>query len=1189
MPRVLRLSLWVLGTLIVLIGSAVLWIDSELKPDPLGKRVAEALTKAKIKGGIGKVSASLDGNFEVLAVDLTLEDGTQIKVASATGKIDVLTSVLKTYTVEKIEVKGLELDLSSRAAVTPVVSPTEPTVPASKAPGLPAFHLGPYSVNGRVTLADGQVLRYSILGQGIDTAGEFELRAGIIWPGFKVGTNTTRPRAEIIFKGDLHRPLGQAGLDLANLTEDLHTFELRMQAKDDSPLAAGSMRLELKGTHDAKQPLAFSGFVRDAANREALKFTGTAKQGELEITASLNVDPTSFGILSTSLPDCKLAGEIKAQVTPIEGKWSVQTDVQATWTNLAKFAKSIPRNTASSWKVKAQARNAADGLSIDQLDVSGNGISLVLAKSLRLTPGQLPDEASLTLSARDANLVSLTPFLALAQLTATAGTWTGEAELALVKGEPTITTIKTHKFSGLTLEQEGKVLLQSVDAQIPLRSEGGAVFISPFSLSSAAGKIASGEAIIRPGKDGAWSVTATAEVGIAELITQPGWEDLPKDKLAGIRVNAQTTLGAEAGKPPVLGKLEARITRSGADLLTVKLRQPFPFSGEKPAGVLLEASATKLPLESLAALVPGLKLSGNLERADLVLGFKAGGLFVRTEGVPVGFVDTSVSWQGKLWVSRCDLAAGLDLSFGDKVSVLSFSQAKLLNKGRVLALGDLSWGMGGGPTTMRLRGNLGALAEQPFAEAINSITSGDYQAMAEIAPTGEIKASMLLTEIALRDREGKIKSANVGGKYTPQANGLEAEGKIRLVTDGVSEGLVKVTQVKHGERTEWKALLSFPSVAGDDLLALLAKAEADPTDKPTKPNTVKDKLPLWHNHFGQALVRIEKAYAKGIEAKDVRLQLDVVENEVTLSKLSGQIAVGTLGGGGKLSFLPTALGGPYVLTSRITLGEFDFGSVAAAFPALKEFIDGRADAVVTAEGVAGNLDTLAEKMNVKAVITSRGGRIQAFGGKDSAMSLTAGTAGQTAEVLGGLAMLAGVLTKNQAQGEKVARIGAAVAAVGKLQKSLSDFKYDLAEVIAERLPDGTIKITKAEVSNKELTLNASGRIGANPQTGFSDWPLSLTAGMRGKGDYAQHFAILGFADGIIVPDGSTSGPSVQFTGSLNNLKNDLGDRLQGAVNNIRSGSNYTGQNTVQPERTPTPNNNPAPARPRNPFEALLGK
>jgi hypothetical protein len=94
--------------------------------------------------------------------------------------------------------------------------------------------------------------------------------------------------------------------------------------------------------------------------------------------------------------------------------------------------------------------------------------------------------------------------------------------------------------------------------------------------------------------------------------------------------------------------------------------------------------------------------------------------------------------------------------------------------------------------------------------------------------------------------------------------------------------------------------------------------------------------------------------------------------------------------------------------------------------------------------------------------------------------------------------------------------------------------------------------------------------------------------MRGKGDYAQYFALLGFADGIPVPDGSTKGPGVKFSGSLNNLQNDLVERLQTAVNNIRSGASYQDQNTVQPDRTTPPNNNATP-KPRNPFDSLFGK
>ena len=152
----------------------------------------------------------------------------------------------------------------------------------------------------------------------------------------------------------------------------------------------------------------------------------------------------------------------------------------------------------------------------------------------------------------------------------------------------------------------------------------------------------------------------------------------------------------------------------------------------------------------------------------------------------------------------------------------------------------------------------------------------------------------------------------------------------------------------------------------------LTKAEAEPTDKPVKPNTTKDTSPLWHNQFGQAQVRIGKAYAKGIVAQNVSLQVDVMEEQVTLSKIQGKIAEGTLGGGGKLSFQTTTTGGPYALTSKLTLTQFDFGSVAAAFPSLREFVDGKADAWATAEGVSGNLDALVAKMNMYAGLTSQG-------------------------------------------------------------------------------------------------------------------------------------------------------------------------------------------------------------------------
>ena len=230
--------------------------------------------------------------------------------------------------------------------------------------------------------------------------------------------------------------------------------------------------------------------------------------------------------------------------------------------------------------------------------------------------------------------------------------------------------------------------------------------------------------------------TIEPNVGIVELASQPNWGDLPVDKLKGIRVSGQTTVDRAAGKAPVVSSAEARIFRQGLNLLSLKLRQPLALDGSKPTGVLVEAAARDLPLESLSAVVPGLKLTGDLKRADLVAGFSREGLFVRTEGAPLSFTRTSVTWTGKLWVKDCDLAASLDLLVGEKSTLIGFNQAELKNRGRTLASGDIKLGLGDAGTTLKLEGDLGALAEQPFAGPLNIVTGGQYRATADRTQAG---------------------------------------------------------------------------------------------------------------------------------------------------------------------------------------------------------------------------------------------------------------------------------------------------------------------------------------------------------------------------------------------------------------------------------------------------------------------
>ena len=1195
MPRALRLTLWSVGLLALLLGGALFWVDGQLRAEALGARVKALLADAKIQGGVARIEAELDGRFTAEGIDLTLPDGLQFKAASLTGDLGLFASLFGTYTLEKFEAKGLELDLSHRKA-----APTNaaPAAPAGRTT-LPRVVLGPYSAAGRVTLADGTLLRFSVAGDGVDTAGKVDLRAGVAWPGFAVGTNLTKPQADIVLAATLRETFGGKGLGPDALADAVGEATLTVTAKDTSPLAAGSMSLELQARHGALAGLDFGGQFKpavaeglivqgtlsDAARRPAAKLQLAVAGETAAIAATLDVDPTKFGILSNALPDCQVKGRVYAELAAAQGTWRAtswpEQPLQASWADLARFSKAIPKGATSAWTLAFGIEQKTGSLVLDTLKVKGNGIELTSEQPILIPQGKLPQDVALRLKATDADLVTLAPFLAGADLAITAGRWTGEATITLAKGQPAIDTVKTHAIRGLDVERAGRTILRGIDADIPLQAANGALRLAPFKISAEAGTLASGELIFRPGADGAWSATADVDLGIAELAAQPGWEDLPRDKLAGIRVAAQAALSQAAGDKPTLTATTAKIARAGADLLKVKLRQPLVLGGAKPTGVVLEASAANLPLESVAALVPGLKLSGTLERADLVVGYRTEGLFVRTEGAPLAFVGTSVSWAGKAWVKDCDLAASLDLLVGEKATVLGFRQARFTHQGRVLAAGDLSLGLGEAPTTLKLAGSLGALAAQPFAGPLGVIATGDYQAAATRATDGSITVSLDVSEVTTTNGTGQIKAAEVRGKYVPEGAGLSAEGQIRLRCGNLTTGSFTLTQRVTGTRTDWQGKVLFDNLDGDDVLGLLPRAAEDKPVAATKPKP--DTKPMWVDQTGSAELRIAQASFKGLVTRDFLLQATVDDQAVKITKLGGTFAEGTLGGGAKLEFKPGTVGGPYVLDGTVVLNGFELGAVADTIPAIREFaqefIRGKAATKAKVTGVAGTVGELAGVVTVDAELNSGGGRLRSFGDTNRGAALTAGAVSDVGETLGGLAIIAGALSKNQKQGEQIAKVGAAVSAVSKLQKALADFRYDRLELKASRLATGTLKLTTFELRNADLSIAANGGIQMRDGVAFADWPMLFDAKLRGSGEFATYFNLLGFGSGLPEADGLTAGPAFQVKGSLNSIHSDVMEKLQGAVERYKSGASYQPGNPTQ---------GTAPAAPkRNPLEGLL--
>lgn len=1189
MPRVLRITLWSVGLLAIAVGATLFWIESQLRPEPLGARVQGLLADAQIKGGIARIEASLDGKFAAEGIDLTLADGTKIAAAAIKGEAELFSIIRGTYALRSLEVKALEVDLSHRQKSPPAtLAPTPSTpVPTSKAK-LPPIVLGPYAVTGRLTLADGTLLRFSVRGDEFDTRRKADFRAGLTWPGFTVGKQQTEPRGEIILQAEFRRPLGGEGLSVDDLLADLGKLRLELAAKDGSPLAAGSVGFVFTAESSADKPgLNFTGTLNDSANRPAIKLVGQHLAGLTTLAADLDLDPARFGILSQQFPHVRLSGRANGEFEA--ARWLASTELVARWDDLSKLSKSLAKNSRSEWQLAAQAQGNVEGFAVNRLAITGHGVTITIPQKLTWKGGLLPEnanDATVTIAANDADLVALNPFLAGADLIATAGRWTGEAALSFKDGKPAVTSVRTHSLRGVTLERGGKLLMREIDAELPVTSKDGALSLAPFSLNCAAGNIANGTLTLRPGAEGAWSAQANINVGLIELASQPNWEDLPTDKLKGIRVSADAAVDRAAGKTPVVTVAEARIFRQGLNLLALKLRQPLALDGTKPTGVLAEVSARDLPLESLAALVPGLKLTGDLKRADLVAGFSREGLFVRTEGAPLAFARTSVGWQGKSWVKECDLTASLDLLVSDQATTIAFNQAELRNRERVLAAGEIKLGLGAGlGTTLKLKGDLGALAEQPFAGPLNIITGGQYTARADLAQTGAIDVALEVSEVGLKQSEGRIKQAALAARYVPTPTGLQAEGTFKLQASQLSSGRFSLTQTTAAPKTDWQAVVAIDNIDVDDVLSLLPHTE-DELSAPTAPAAPAkpDRLPFWTQQSGSLRLTIGTAKAYGVNAEKVVVRVDADEKALRLTQLSGNLADGTLSGRGQLAFLPTMSNGPYSLSATLALNQFEFSSVARAVPAIKDFIQGKADASAVLTSVSGTAGELAAKLQVDTQLTSKGGRIRAFGDKDSAMSLTANKAGDVTEVLGGIAMLIGG-NKNP----KVAKVGAAMTAAAKLQKAVADFQYTSATIKASRLASGAIKLETADIQNELLHLAAKGGISVDPKASFADWPMAFSTQMRGTGEFAQYFQALGFGLGPAAPDGFTDGPGVNVTGSLNQVKTDLAERLQQAVDNVRTSSSVAPTNSRQhasgnqaAPTTPTP----AP-RKRNPLEDLL--
>ncbi len=1145
-------ALWV-GVGISVAGLAAIgYAEWRLRGDQLTPLVNQLLAENGVGGSIARVEAKLGGAFAASGIDLTLPDGTAAKVESVTGDLAVLALLGGKARVESVEAKGIDVVLGGQGdkgdkdergqkGTKEDEKGLKGTKDAAVGLGLGRFSVGKLAAAGRVRLADGTELRFNARSDGIDFTDKAELRAGLAWGGRAVlGKTSTDPRADVVLAADFARTLGDAGLGLDALAGDLRRLNLRVALRDAGPLALGGPSLELRAEQGASG-LAGTLQVKDAKGATAVD--GAVNLGGTnELRAKVDLATAELGLLTPADKSgiVRAKGELRASWSAT-GAWSGEAKMAADWPDLSAFSPRLPAGERVSWTLEAAAKGDAATAELTSAAIAGpGGVSIRVPKPLIWKGGPLPADSSggaVTIAASDAPLGALAPLLAPVGIIPVGGTWGGSLEVAFAGGSAVVTSLRAVSASGIALERDGKPWISGIDVTLPLRADRKGLALDGFEAGMGGRRLVGGSASVRPLDGGGWEADARLEVDLGDLAGQPGWESLPLDRLRGMKVVATGKARAEAGKSPVVTDGAATIARGATTLLRLAQRAPVALGEPLPQGPLAAAKAENLPLETLAALVPGLGIGGTLERADLTIGARSdGSWYVRSEVGPVTFARTSVSWDGTPYLRDCDLGTEIDLSFGAR-SELRFAKTDLRSKGRTLASGSATVPLGGGWPTGEITGELGALATQPFASALGQVAGGSFRATLAPAADGGVTAEVTVRDAGFRDRALRINRARLGATLSSEGPTSRIKGGFLLGAGGETAGDFDATFRDEAGATRWQAKVDVREVVIEDLLGL-APPEEDPAMAPSKP-AKPDERPAWHGNVGTAEIRVAKARLGDLRASDLAMAAVLEPEAARVTSLTGTVIGGTLAAEARLTFNRAQARGPYVLNAMGKLSAVDLPSLGKALPGMEGNLEGKVDGRVLALSWGPTLGDLAGNLTAELALDSKGGRARL----PAALSATADKAGEVADTVAGIAALGAMFGKGR-DAERAAQAAVAISALRELQKAATDFRFDLLEVRAQRLADGTVKVSKAEARGPDLGIRLGGQVSMLPGLEAMDWPFRFAAEVRGGGKLGEHLVTLGFDPGAPTADGLRQGPAFDVEGTANEWRTNLIEALR---------------------------------------------
>jgi len=570
---------------------------------------------------------------------------------------------------------------------------------------------------------------------------------------------------------------------------------------------------------------------------------------------------------------------------------------------------------------------------------------------------------------------------------------------------------------------------------------------------------------------------------------------------------------ARIGETLRVARLETSLA-GAAPAMSVRALQSFeynPSTGElkvaDPAGDLVGALITGVPLSWLKGVLPRLDMGGGDLQGEFVVRAEDGRLVLRTK-TPLTAAGVTLSASGRPLASGLQLSAFVLADYAPQGWQFQLAPFTVRSDGiRIVSLEARFGRLAGAGRAVKAAGSwsasLPALLSQPCAASLPRLTGGDASGSfeASLDATREVRVKLALSNLAAAAGSSAVLPA-----VTSEIRAdFEADGRVRF---GIPIHMDYGTRVADLALTGslspdskgrfLDATLEGTRFIPSDLPVIAALCGRDGAEAPAQAGAPRlpPSVPFWPSLRGSVQLKVEAVSLPNLELRDIRGTLAVDEDALTLAGGSanfGDASASRLDG--VLEFTREAAR-PYALRATVALDHLDFAPLFQAMnPDKPPAIEGRFDITGRLTGSGEGLQDILEGAQGDLKLSSKDGRFRAL-----RTDILESVKQVPSKLVGALDTVTSLF------GKKSENIGTALV---ESAKEISEIHYDQMGISVERGPDMDLRLTEFTLIAPEERLAGKGTIAHAEGVPIRDQALSVDLEMGARGHLARILDLVG--------------------------------------------------------------------------------